>query len=63
VKLGNIVYIPEKVVPKEFIKVFRPKKTLLVFNPVIKAKDVHFIPSKDKDAKPIEIEGKTFIPV
>jgi hypothetical protein len=55
--LGNVVYIPVKVVPKEFIKVFKPKKTLLVFNPVIKINDNHFILSKDKDAKPIKIEG------
>jgi len=59
-KVGKITYIPLNVIPKVHRQVFKPVKK--VSPPVIKINGKFYIPEK-KNAKPIVVEGRTYIPV
>jgi hypothetical protein len=59
-KVGKITYIPLNVIPKVHRKIFKPVKK--VSPPVIKINGKFYIPEK-KNAKPIVVEGRTYIPV
>lgn len=67
-KIGSKTYIPLSVVPKVYKAVFAykvklPAKKASKPTPIIKINDKHFVPVTDKSVKPIEVNGKTFIPV
>ena len=67
-KIGNITYIPAKVIPKVYRSVFKTKPAPKVATPnkpthVISVNGNHFVPITNQTVKPIKIDGKTYIPV
>ena len=61
-KIGNKTYVPVSAIPRVFRPLFKPVLKAAP-KPIIKINDEHYIPVTGKAAKPIVVEGKTYIPV
>ena len=59
-KIGEITYIPIKVIPKDDRKIFNPFTAPKV---IININGNHYVPITDKTVKPVVVDGKTYIPV